>query len=110
MSANPFGTDIRDTDILEDLGFFDDWEDRYRYVIELGKALPDLPEDKRTAANKARDAARRPVETLTFWGLRPGLTVIEPQAIDVSRCHNDPPRSNSTSANAWRCLKVLLPD
>ncbi|CUX17073.1 MULTISPECIES: SufE family protein [Agrobacterium] len=33
--------------ILDDFAFLDDWEDRYRYVIELGKALPELPEDKR---------------------------------------------------------------
>lgn len=32
---------------------------------------------QRTAASKARDGARRPAETLTFWGLRPGATVIE---------------------------------
>ncbi len=29
--------------IIEDFSFLDEWEDRYRYVIELGKALPDLP-------------------------------------------------------------------
>ncbi|AFU98151.1 SufE family protein [Simiduia agarivorans] len=27
-------------DILEDLAFFDDWEERYKYIIDLGKALP----------------------------------------------------------------------
>ena len=27
-------------DILEDLTFFDDWEDRYQYIIDLGKDLP----------------------------------------------------------------------
>lgn len=32
---------------------------------------------QRTEASKARDGARRPVETLTFWGLRPGATVVE---------------------------------
>ena len=31
----------------------------------------------RPAADVARDAYRRPFETLTFWGLRPGLTVVE---------------------------------
>ncbi|MCR5878681.1 class I SAM-dependent methyltransferase [Phenylobacterium sp. J367] len=31
----------------------------------------------RGEAHKARDAARHPAETLTFWGLKPGLTVIE---------------------------------
>lgn len=31
-------------DIVETIGFFDDWEDRYRYIIDLGKELPALPE------------------------------------------------------------------
>lgn len=43
--------------ILDDFAFLDDWEDRYRYVIELGKALPDLAEDKRTAQNKVNGCA-----------------------------------------------------
>lgn len=33
--------------------------------------------DARPAADRARDAFRHPFETLTFWGLRPGLTVVE---------------------------------
>ncbi|TPW32726.1 SufE family protein [Pararhizobium mangrovi] len=40
--------------IIEDFEFLDDWEDRYRYVIELGKALPDMPEGDRTEANKVQ--------------------------------------------------------
>lgn len=39
-------------DIAENLSFLDDWEDRYRYLIELGQALPKLDETERTAANK----------------------------------------------------------
>lgn len=35
--------------------------------------------DARSAAHKARDAYRRPYESLTFWGLTPGMTVIEIQ-------------------------------
>ncbi len=44
-------------EIIDDFAFLDEWEDRYRYVIELGKALPDLPEDQRTAANKVQGCA-----------------------------------------------------
>ena len=40
--------------ISADFALLDDWEDRYRYVIELGKALPDLPEALRTEENKVR--------------------------------------------------------
>jgi cysteine desulfuration protein SufE len=39
-------------DIAENLSFLDDWEDRYRYLIELGQALPPLEPGERSAANK----------------------------------------------------------
>ena len=42
--ANPFGTRITTEDILDTLGFFDSWEERYRYIIDLGRELPPLPE------------------------------------------------------------------
>ena len=48
-------TDIQT--IRDDFAFLDDWEDRYRYVIELGKAMPDLPEEFRTYTNKVRGCA-----------------------------------------------------
>jgi cysteine desulfuration protein SufE len=43
--------------LAEDFEFLDDWEDRYRYVIELGKSLPPLEETERTDANKVRGCA-----------------------------------------------------
>jgi cysteine desulfuration protein SufE len=43
--------------IIDDFAYLEEWEDRYRYVIELGKALPELPEEKRTAANKVQGCA-----------------------------------------------------
>jgi cysteine desulfuration protein SufE len=44
-------------DIRADFALLDDWEDRYRYVIELGRALPPFPEAERTDANKVRGCA-----------------------------------------------------
>ena len=43
--------------IIDDFAFLEEWEDRYRYVIELGKAMPDLPDDKRVSANKVQGCA-----------------------------------------------------
>jgi len=40
--------------ILEDFEFLDDWEDRYRYVIELGRELEPLDETWRTPENKVQ--------------------------------------------------------
>ncbi len=37
--------------IEEDLGFFDDWEERYRYLIDLGKALPAMPDNLKIPEN-----------------------------------------------------------
>ena len=44
-------------DILSDFELLEDWEDRYRYVIELGRDLAPLPEALRTDANKVRGCA-----------------------------------------------------
>jgi cysteine desulfuration protein SufE len=40
--------------IRSDLELLDEWEDRYRYIIELGRALPAFPEALRTEENKVR--------------------------------------------------------
>ncbi|WP_439100761.1 SufE family protein [Congregibacter sp.] len=45
---NPFGVSITVDDIIENLGFFDSWEDRYRYIIDLGRELPDMPAELRS--------------------------------------------------------------
>ncbi len=39
-------------EIAENLSYLDDWEDRYRYIIELGQKLPELTPEERNAANK----------------------------------------------------------
>ncbi|UAW99873.1 SufE family protein [Halopseudomonas nanhaiensis] len=49
-----FGTDITSEDIIDSLSFFDSWEDRYKYIIDLGKELPPLETDQRTDENIVR--------------------------------------------------------
>lgn len=44
-------------DVRSDFALLDDWEDRYRYLIELGRGLAPLPEALRTDANKVRGCA-----------------------------------------------------
>lgn len=41
-------------EILDDFELLDEWEDRYRYVIELGRKLEPLPDEDRNAANKVQ--------------------------------------------------------
>ncbi len=40
--------------IISDFEFLDDWEDRYRYVIDLGKELTPYPDEDRDAAHKVQ--------------------------------------------------------
>lgn len=44
-------------DIRADFELLDEWEDRYRYVIELGRQLPEMPAELKTEANKVRGCA-----------------------------------------------------
>jgi cysteine desulfuration protein SufE len=41
-------------DIVENFSLLEDWDDRYRYVIELGRKLAPFPEQERTEANKVQ--------------------------------------------------------
>jgi cysteine desulfuration protein SufE len=43
--------------ILDDFEMLDSWDDRYRYVIELGRTLPEFPESARTDRNKVQGCA-----------------------------------------------------
>jgi cysteine desulfuration protein SufE len=44
-------------EIAETFEFLDDWEERYRYVIELGKAMPELEDAFRVPATKVDGCA-----------------------------------------------------
>jgi cysteine desulfuration protein SufE len=44
-------------EILANFEFIDDWEERYRYIIELGKLMPQLPEEAHNDANKVQGCA-----------------------------------------------------
>lgn len=44
-------------DIQSDFAVLDEWEDRYRYVIELGRMLEPLGEAEHSDANKVRGCA-----------------------------------------------------
>ncbi len=53
-------------DIRADFALLDEWEDKYRYVIELGRELPPLDEALRTPENKVRGCASQ-VWLATSW-------------------------------------------
>jgi len=39
-------------ELIEEFKFFDNWIDRYQYIIDLGKKLPEFPDDWRTEENR----------------------------------------------------------
>ena len=41
-------------ELLDTFEFFDDWEDKYRFIIDLGKELPGLPDADKTDAHLIR--------------------------------------------------------
>jgi cysteine desulfuration protein SufE len=44
-------------EIRDNFALLDDWDDRYRYVIELGRMLDPMPEAEHSAANKVQGCA-----------------------------------------------------
>ena len=44
-------------EIRDNFALLDDWDDRYRYVIELGRTLASMPEAEHSAANKVQGCA-----------------------------------------------------
>ncbi len=43
--------------IIDDFELLDSWDDRYRYVIELGRKLPELPAEDHVDTNKVQGCA-----------------------------------------------------
>lgn len=41
-------------ELLDDFEFLDNWEDRYRYIIELGDELDEMPDELKTEINRVR--------------------------------------------------------
>ena len=44
-------TQAAQEEIVEEFEFFDDWMDRYQYIIDLGRKLPEFPESEKTEDN-----------------------------------------------------------
>jgi cysteine desulfuration protein SufE len=51
FTNNPLGTSTTMEDVFDAFEFLDDWEDRYAFIIDLGKQLPPFPESERNEQN-----------------------------------------------------------
>ena len=64
-------------EILADFELLDDWEDRYRYVIELGRKLAPLPEAERNPKTKVEGCVSQVwLSTTVHRGKSPRLTFV----------------------------------
>src|SRR6266478_4575512 len=88
--------------ILTDFQLLDDWEDRYRYVIELGRALPPLPEAARTEANRVRGCASQVWLATEVNGATDGAPrlIFKGAATPISCGASSPSSLRSTQARA----------
>ena len=50
-------SDLKIEDLIIDFDFFDSWEDKYKYIIELGKNFPSLNEEEKNNDNKVDGCA-----------------------------------------------------
>ena len=50
-------SDLKIEDLIIDFDFFDNWEDKYKYIIELGKNFPSLSEEEKNNDNKVDGCA-----------------------------------------------------
>ena len=69
-------------DIADTFDFLDDWEDRYRHVIDIGKAMPALEEAFRVPATKVDGCASQ------VW-IMPEITGEGPAAVFSFRGESD---------------------
>ena len=98
--------------IVNDFEFLEDWEDKYRYVIEEGKKMPELEDSLKVDHNKVNGCASQVwlhfslSDKLYFDGDSDALIVKGLIAI-LRKLYNGTPIDQLNSINAWESLKRL---
>ena len=98
--------------VVEDFEFLEDWEDRYRYVIEEGKKMPALDNSLKVENNKVNGCASQVwlhfsiSSTLYFDGDSDAIIVRGLIAI-LRKLYNGTPIEDIKNINAWENLKRL---
>jgi cysteine desulfuration protein SufE len=95
MSSHPAAFNA----IAENLSFLEDWEDRYKYIIELGAALPPLAPDEKNAATRVNGCvsqvwlvSERDGDRLNYRGESDAMIVRGLAAILIALYSGRPPR------------------
>ena len=98
--------------IINDLEFLEDWEDKYRYVIEEGKKMPVLDESLKVESNKVNGCASQVwlhfsvSDTLYFDGDSDAVIVKGLIAL-LRKLYNGTPIDEIKNISAWDSLKRL---
>ena len=98
--------------IVDDFDFLDDWEDKYRYVIEEGKKMPALDESFKVDSNKVNGCASQVwlqfsvSDTLYFDGDSDAIIVKGLIAV-LRKLYNGTPINKIKSISASENLKRL---
>jgi cysteine desulfuration protein SufE len=98
--------------IVEDFNFLDDWEDKYRYVIEEGKKMSLLDDSLKVDSNKVNGCASQVwlnfsrSDTLHFDGDSDAIIVKGLIAI-LRKLYNGTPINEIKNISAWENLKRL---
>ena len=45
---------VAQQELIDDFSLFEDWMDRYQYLIDMGRRLPEFPKDQQTDENRIR--------------------------------------------------------
>ena len=98
--------------IVDDFEFLEDWEDKYRYVIEEGKKMPVLDESLKVESNKVNGCASQVwlhfsvSDTLYFDGDSDAVIVKGLIAL-LRKLYNGTPIDEIKNISAWDSLKRL---
>lgn len=93
-------------EVIDEFGLFDSWMDRYQYLIDLGKRLPEFPAEDKTDANKVRGCQSQVWFTAENRGGRLHFRAISDAAIVsglialLLRIYSDKPASEIVSTPA----------
>jgi len=98
--------------IVDDFEFLEDWEDKYRYVIEEGKKMPVLDDSLKVESNKVNGCASQVwlhfsvSDTLYFEGDSDAVIVKGLIAL-LRKLYNGTPIEEIKNISAWDHLKRL---
>ena len=90
--TSPTSIDAELDALVEEFELLGDWEQRYRYLIELGRGLPAMSADEHSDANKVRGCASQ------VW------LVAEPRQEQGEREKRRTQETNAKHGHSWRAI------